>query len=48
MNNQKIYPYNRKKLGIDFNGKPVVQQSFKGNFTKEQIINYVQAKSNST
>ncbi len=46
MNNKKIHPYKIKKLGMDFNGKPVVMQSFKGNFTKDEITKYVQSKSN--
>ncbi len=42
----KIHPYQIKKLGIKMNGKQIVQQSFRGNFTKEEITKYVQEKSN--
>ena len=41
-----IKPYAIKKLKFDWHGRPVVQQSFKGKFTKEQIIEYAQKKSN--
>ncbi len=46
MVDKKIVPYKITKLGVDFDGKPVVQQSFKGNFTQDQITEYVQKKSN--
>jgi hypothetical protein len=41
----KIHPYKLKKLGMDFNGKPVIQMSFKGNFTQNEIMEYVQRRS---
>lgn len=46
MPEKKIHPYKIKKLGMDYGGKPVVMQSFRGKFTQEEITNYVQNKSN--
>jgi len=43
---KKIEHYQAKKLGMDFDGKPVVQLSYKGKFTEAEIIAHTQTVSN--